>query len=54
MRLKGKDSITSTSSSSKLVEAQNERVRIDIFHIIAKHNKVDTLFDSGSQENLIS
>ena len=31
-------------------------IRIELFHIrfISKHTKIDTLFDSGSQENLIS
>lgn len=34
----------------------NEDNRIELFHIqvISKHTKIDTLFDSGSQENLIS
>lgn len=33
----------------------NEKIKIELFHIrlISKHNKVDTLFDSGSQENII-
>ena len=55
MGLKGKDSIASTSYSSNLNETQNDKERIDIFHIrvISKHKKIDTLFDSGSQANLI-
>jgi hypothetical protein len=41
MGLKGKDSIASTSSSSKPIETQNEKERIELFHIrvIKKHNK---------------
>ena len=57
MGLQGKDSIASTSSSSSsLNETQHEKERIQIFHIkvISKHTKIDTLFDTGSQENLIS
>lgn len=56
MGLKGKDSIASTISSRKPIETQNERERIELFHIriITKNNKVDTLFDSGSQANFIS
>jgi hypothetical protein len=56
MGMKGKASIASENSFSKPVESQNEKKRIDIFHIriIPKHTKVDTLFDSGSQVNLIS
>jgi len=55
MGLKGNDYIASTSSSRKPNETQNERERIEIFHIrvIKKHKKLDTLFDSGSQANLI-
>jgi hypothetical protein len=53
-----KDSIasTSSSSSSSLNETQHEKERIELFHIrvISKHNKIDTLFDIGSQTNLIS
>lgn len=56
MGLKGKDSIARTSYSSIPIETKNERERIELFHIriITKHNKVNTLFDSHSQENLIS
>ena len=56
MVLKGKDSIASTSSSSKPIETQNKREGIELFHIrvITKHNKVDILFASGSKANLIS
>ena len=56
MGFKGKDSIASTSSSSSLNETQHEKERIKLFRIrvISKHTKIDTLFDSGSQENLIS
>ena len=58
MGFQGKDCIacTSCSSSSSLNETQHEKERIEIFHIrvISKHTKIDTLFDTGSQENLIS
>jgi hypothetical protein len=58
MGFQGKDSIESTSSSSSnsLNETQKEKERILFFHIrvISKHTKIDTLFDTGSQANLIS
>jgi len=56
MGLEGKDSIASSSSSSNLNETQHEKERIDLFNIrvISKHTTIDTLFDSGSQANLIS
>ena len=55
MGLKGKD-IASTSSSSCLNITQDDETRIEFFHVIviSKHTKIDTLFDSGSQANLIS
>ena len=56
--LKGKENETKPSSSisNYHIEAPNEEKRIELFHVrvISKHTKVDTLFDSGSQENLIS
>ena len=54
MGLKGKD-IASTSSSNFLNNTQDDETIIRIFHVrvISKHTKIDTLFDSGSQENLI-
>ena len=56
MGLKGKESITSTSSSTSQNETPNEKRRIELFHIrvISKHNEIDTIFDGGSQANLIS
>jgi hypothetical protein len=58
MGFQGKNIIasTSSSSSSSLNVTQHEKERIDIFQIrvISKHTKIDTLFDTGSQENLIS
>jgi len=56
MGFKVKDSIASTSSSSSLNETQHEKERIELFHIrvISKHTKIYTLFDRGSQENIIS
>jgi hypothetical protein len=57
MCFQGKDYIasTSSSSSSSLNETQHEKEIIYLFHIrvISKHTKIDTLFDIGSQENLI-
>jgi hypothetical protein len=58
MGFQGKDSIASTSSSStsSLNETQHEKERIELFHIrvISKHTKIYTIFDIGSQANLIS
>jgi hypothetical protein len=54
---KGSFASTSSSSSSSLNETQQEKKkRIDLFHIrvVSKHTKIDTLFDTGSQPNLIS
>ena len=55
MGMKGKD-IARTSYSSCPNDTQYEKTRIEIFHIrvISEHTKIDTIFDSGSQENLIS
>jgi hypothetical protein len=55
--LQGKNYVASTSySNSSINETQHEKERIKIFHIriISKHTMIDTLFDIGSQENLIS
>ena len=48
-------SSTCSTSSSKSNNVFEEKKRIELFHIriISNHTKVDTLFDSGSQENLI-
>jgi hypothetical protein len=58
MGYQGKGSIasTSSSSSSNLNETRQEKERIELFHIrvVSKHTKIDTLFDTGSQANLIS
>jgi hypothetical protein len=58
MGYQGKGSIASTSSSSNsnLNETRQEKERIELFHIrvVSKHTKIDTLFDTGSQANLIS
>ena len=55
MGLKGMDIAISIYSNS-LNDTQYRKTRIEIFHIrvISKHTKIDTLFDSGSQEKLIS
>jgi hypothetical protein len=58
MVYQGNGSIASTSSSSNnnLNVTRQEKERIELFHIrvVSKHTKIDTLFDTGSQENLIS
>jgi hypothetical protein len=58
MGYQGNGSIASTSSSSNanVNVTQQEKTRIELFHIrvISKHTKIDMLFDSGSQANLIS
>lgn len=56
MGFKVKDSFTSTTCSNNLNETQQETERINLFHIrvISKHTMMDTLFDNGSQANLIS
>jgi hypothetical protein len=58
MGYQGNGSITSTSSSSNnnLNVTRQEKERIELFHIrvVSKHTKIDTLFDTGSQANLIS
>ena len=54
--IKGKNSEASTSNSTQSIDNEdNERKRHEIFHIrvISKKQKIDTLFDSGSQVNLI-
>ena len=53
----GKNYEASTSNSAHSTDnEENERRRHELFHIrvISKHQKIDTLFDSGSQVNLIS
>jgi len=54
--IKGKNSEASTSNSAQSIDnEENERKRHELFHIrvISKHQNIDTLFDSGSQVNLI-
>jgi hypothetical protein len=49
-------SITNISiQSTKLESVIDQKKRSDIFHVrfIVRHTKIDTLFDSGSQLNLI-
>ena len=55
MGLKCKE-IAITSSLSLKISTQVDETRIEIFHVrvISKHTNIDTLFDSGSQANLIS
>ena len=55
--IKGKNSEASTSNFAQSTNnEEDERKRHELFHIrvISKHQKIDTLFDSGSQVNLIS
>ena len=55
--IKGKNPEASTSNSAQsTIDEENERKRHELFHIrvISKNQKIDTLFDSGSQVNLIS
>eukprot|EP00253_Pinus_taeda_P025207 PITA_25207 len=55
--IRGKNYEASTSNSTQsTIDEENERKRHEIFHIrvISKHQNIDTLFDSGSQVNLIS
>jgi hypothetical protein len=59
MGIKRKNYESSTSSSVHSLKVDNEVdeiKRTKLFHIrvISKHTKIDTLFDSGSQVNLIS
>ena len=55
----GKTSDTGSSSktiaSSTNINPSNEDKRVELFNIriTSKHTKIDTLFDSGSQEKLI-
>ena len=58
--IKGKNVVQESNLSSSSLnchkEIQDEKRRIELFHvrIISNHTKIDTLFDSGSQANLIS
>jgi hypothetical protein len=59
MGIQGTSSSASSSSNThslKYETMHDERKRSELFHIrvISKHTKIDTLFDSGSQANLIS
>jgi len=54
--IKGKNSEASTSNFAKsVINEEHERKRHELFHIrvVSKNQKIDTLFDSGSQVNLI-
>ena len=52
MSIQGKNPSIFVSKNEPIID---ERKRSDLFHIkvITKHTKIDTLFDSGSQENII-
>jgi hypothetical protein len=52
----GSNASTSSSSNNNINVTQQEKERIELFHIrvVSKHTKIDTLFDTGSQANLIS
>ena len=45
-----------TIAYSSNINPSNEDKRVELFNIriTSKHTKIDTMFDSGSQENLIS
>ena len=49
------EAITRTSSSHSHNNTPNEESRIELFHVrvVSNHKKIDALFDSGSQVNLI-
>ena len=49
-------SSTCSASPSKANNMIEEKKRVELFHIriISKHTKIDTLLDSGPQENIIS
>ena len=53
---KGKEEIASSSTSNSHSNTSNEDTRIELFHVrvIYNHTKIDALFDTGSQANLIS
>jgi hypothetical protein len=53
--VQGKDSLHANSNSNN-ESHDDERKRNELFHIrvVSKHTKIDTLFDPGSQVNLIS
>jgi hypothetical protein len=55
-QVNGSIAITSSSSNNNINVTQQEKERIELFHIrvVSKHIKIDTLFDTGSQANLIS
>jgi hypothetical protein len=56
MGYQGNGSNAGTSSSSNINVTQQEKERIELFHIrvVSKHTKIYTLFNIGSQANLIS
>ena len=53
--VQGKDSLHASSNSNN-ESHDDEQKRNELFHIqvVSKHTKIDTLFDMGSQVNLIS
>jgi len=53
---KGKEVVAGISSPHSHNNTPNEESRIELFHVrvISNHIKIDELFDSGSQSNLIS
>jgi hypothetical protein len=53
--VQGKDSLHASSNSNN-ESHDDERKRNELFHIrvVSKHTNIDTLFDLGSQLNLIS
>jgi hypothetical protein len=53
--VQGKDSLHASSNSNN-ESHDDERKRNELFHIrfVSKNTKIDTIFDLGSQVNLIS
>ena len=55
MVTKGKQIVASTSSSHSQNNTPNEESRVELFHVrvISNHTKIDALFESKSESNLI-
>jgi len=56
MGIKGISLVSPSSTIQYFKTGDDDKKRNELFHVrfIVKHTKVDTLFDSGSQVNLIS
>jgi hypothetical protein len=53
--VQGEDSLHASSNSNN-ESHDDERKRNELFHtrVVSKHTKIDTLFDLGSQVNMLS